>query len=48
VFSPGGLNNASEMYGTNFLDSVITALEDKITTRDAYGRRLENRQLAIL
>lgn len=48
VFSPGGLNNASEMYGTNFLDSVIAAIETKITTRDAYARHLDNRQLAVL
>lgn len=48
VFTPGGLNNLSEMYETNFADTVIDALEEKMTIRDAYGRRLSNRELATL
>lgn len=48
VFTPGGLNNLAELYGTNFSDSVIAALEEKIAIRDAYGRRIGNRELATL
>jgi glutathione synthase len=48
VFTPGGLNNLSEMYETNFSETVIDALEEKMTIRDAYGRRLSNRELATL
>jgi glutathione synthase len=48
VFTPGGLNNLSEMYETNFAETVIDALEEKMTIRDAYGRRLSNRELATL
>lgn len=48
VFSPGGLNNLSDMYDTNFCDSVIVALEAKLAIRDAYGPSLTNRALATL
>ncbi|MFC3075093.1 glutathione synthetase [Shinella pollutisoli] len=48
VFTPGGLGNLSQLYGTNFSDSVIAALEDKIAIRDAYGGRLSNSRLATL
>lgn len=48
VFSPGGLNNLSDMYDTNFCDSVIAALEAKLAIRDAYGPSLTNRALATL
>ncbi len=48
VFTPGGLNNLSEMYETNFAETVIDALEEKMTIRDAYDRRLSNRELATL
>lgn len=48
VFTPGGLNNLSEMYETNFAEAVIQALEEKMTIRDAYGQRLSNRELATL
>ncbi len=48
VFTPGGLNNLSEMYETNFAEAVIEALEEKMTIREAYGRRLTNRELATL
>lgn len=48
VFSPGGLNNLSDMYDTNFCDSVIVALEAKLAIREAYGPSLTNRALATL
>jgi glutathione synthase len=48
VFTPGGLNNLSQMYETNFSETVITALEEKMTISVAYGRRLSNRELATL
>ncbi|HWV22312.1 MAG TPA: glutathione synthetase [Devosia sp.] len=48
VFTPGGLNNLSNMYDTNFTESVIAALEEKITIRDSYRRGISNRELATL
>ncbi|KRA97835.1 glutathione synthetase [Devosia sp. Root685] len=48
VFTPGGLNNLSTMYDTNFSESVITALEEKMTIRDGYNKRISNRELATL
>lgn len=48
VFTPGGLNNLSQMYETNFVETVIEALEEKMTIREAYGHRLSNRELAML
>lgn len=48
VFTPGGLNNLSELYDTNFSDTVIAALEDKKATADAYVHRIPNRELATL
>jgi len=48
TFTPGGLNNVSELQGVNFCDAVVAALEEKITIRDGYGRQLSNRELAIL
>jgi glutathione synthase len=48
VFTPGGLHNLAQLYETNFSDSVITSLEEKIAARDAYGGDLENSRLATL
>lgn len=48
VFSPGGLNNLSALYDTNFSDSVIAALEEKKAVAEAYGNRIANRELATL
>lgn len=33
VFSPGGLIHASEFHGTDFMDEVITAVEQKVADR---------------
>jgi len=48
VFTPGGLNNLSQMYGVEFTQSVIEAVEQKVTIRDAYLGKMSNRQLATL
>ncbi|WP_240231843.1 glutathione synthetase [Devosia lacusdianchii] len=48
VFTPGGLNNLSQMYKTDFTQTVIEALEQKIVIRDGYLGRISNRQLATL
>lgn len=48
TFTPGGLNNVSELQGANFCDAVIAALEDKMVIRDGYGRQMGNRELATL
>lgn len=48
VFTPGGLSNLAELYGANFAESVIAALEEKIAIREAYGRSIENSRLATL
>jgi glutathione synthase len=46
VFTPGGLNNLSQMYGVDFPLSVIEALERKVDIRQGYGGTLSNRELA--
>lgn len=48
VFTPGGINNVSQMYEVNFADTIVAALEEKMTISAAYGRRLSNRELATL
>ncbi|HSX74161.1 MAG TPA: glutathione synthase, partial [Shinella sp.] len=48
VFTPGGLGNLAQLYETNFSDTVIAALEEKIAMREAYGGRLDNSRLATL
>jgi glutathione synthase len=48
VFTPGGLNNLSQMYETDFTQTVIAALEEKLATRAAYGQTISNRELATL
>jgi glutathione synthase len=48
VFTPGGLWSMSEMYKTDFTESVIIALENKLAIRAAYPKSVSNRQLATL
>jgi glutathione synthase len=48
VFTPGGLNNLSQMYDTDFSQTVIAAIEDKVEIRAAYADRISNRQLATM
>ncbi len=46
VFTPGGLNNLSQMYSVDFALSVIEALERKVGIKKGYGDTLSNRELA--
>lgn len=48
VFTPGGLNNLSLMYETDFTHSVIAAIENKAAIKASYGGRISNRELAVL
>ncbi|RWK52759.1 glutathione synthetase [Mesorhizobium sp.] len=48
VFTPGGLTRLAGMYKTDFAMSVIVALEEKRTLRQAYGKTLTNSRLATL
>ena len=48
VFTPGGLWSISQMYKTDFAETVILALENKVSIRAAYPAGLSNRQLATL
>jgi glutathione synthase len=48
VFTPGGLSSMSEMYQTDFAESVIMALENKLLIHEAYPASVSNRQLAAL
>lgn len=48
IFSPGGLANSQKVTSVNFTDVVIEALERKAEARRLYGRRLSNRELAVL
>jgi glutathione synthase len=48
VFSPGGLGSCQRLYGPNFAEAVITALERKVELRKHYGSSVDNRRLATL
>lgn len=48
VFTPGGINNISQLYDTNFADSVIEALESKKIINASYGHSISNRELSTL
>ena len=48
VFTPGGLLSIGRMYRTDFVDSVVQALELKLEVRSSYGDTLSNRALATL
>lgn len=48
VFTPGGLNNLSQMYAVDFTMSVIEALEQKLEIKNGYRGALSNRELATL
>lgn len=48
TFTPGGLNNVSEIHEVNFNSSVIAALEAKMEIRAGYGAQLNNCELATL
>lgn len=48
VFSPGGLGSCQTLYGVNFAEAVIEALERKVALRPHYGTALDNARLATL
>jgi glutathione synthase len=48
VFTPGGMWSMTEMYKTDFLETVIIALETKLALRDAYASSLSNLEIATL
>jgi len=47
VFSPGGLGSSQNLYGVDFTEPVIEALERKVEIRQTYDN-LKNAQLATL
>jgi glutathione synthase len=48
VFSPGGLHTCEKLYGANFAETVIDALEYKVDLRNHYGPGLSNSTVATL
>ncbi|RZM26216.1 MAG: glutathione synthase [Pedobacter sp.] len=48
VFSPGGLNLISEMYGEDFGVEVIKSIEKKVLYKKIYGQYVDNITLATL
>ena len=48
VFSPGNLEGCSQMAGVDFTNPVIDAIERKVEITRLYGRRFDNRHLAVL
>jgi glutathione synthase len=48
VFSPGGLNAASDMEGVDFSIPVIQALERKVHHKKTYGDQIDNKTVAMI
>ncbi len=48
MFSPGGIDNASELEGCNFNREIILALEHKVNYRRQHGDKIDNRELACI
>jgi glutathione synthase len=48
VFTPGGLWSICDLYGIDFAESIIVALENKLAIRDAYVAGIANKSLASL
>jgi glutathione synthase len=48
VFTPGGLWGAGKMYKTDFAETIIISLENKLAIRSAYLASISNRELATL
>ncbi|MDX1631582.1 MAG: glutathione synthase [Thermoanaerobaculia bacterium] len=48
VFSPGGLNSATEILGIPFVETIVDSLERKIAHRRRYPDQFTNAQLATL
>ena len=48
VFSPGGLGICQKLYGVDFAEPVIEALERKVALHPHYGPHFDNARLATL
>src|SRR5690606_21733401 len=48
VFSTGGLSNASQLYGFDFVTPVIEAIEQKIRYRSLYPKEISNKKIATI
>lgn len=48
VFSPGGLNNASQLHGVDFVAPVIEAIEHKVRYRATYPNEISNKRIATM
>jgi glutathione synthase len=48
VFTPGGLLSIGEMYRTDFVDSIVQAVESKLEIRSSYRDAVSNRVVATL
>jgi len=48
VFTPGGLWSICDMYDTDFAETVIQALENKLSMREGSPGLMPNRELAVL
>jgi len=48
VFSPGGLQGASELEGVDFSEPVIQAIERKVLYKESYTERNNNKHLATI
>lgn len=48
VFSPGGLNVGSKLYGVDFTELVINDIEKKVRYKHNYNDRIDNKTLATL
>lgn len=48
VFSPGGLNSSAHLYGVDFTETVIQAIERKVTYKQTYTDKVDNKTIASL
>lgn len=48
VFSPGGLNGASDLEGVDFAVPVMQALERKVHHKKTYGDQIDNKTVAMI
>ncbi|MDO9415937.1 glutathione synthetase [Pararhizobium sp.] len=48
VFTPGGLPDIAALYGVDFSETIVIALEKKVAIRNSYGTAISNRALAML
>jgi glutathione synthase len=48
VFSPGGINLASQLEGVDFISHVIEAIEHKVHYKETYGDDVDNQLVSTL